>query len=88
MLTVSLDNTSQLLVKITRYSNRVFIVSIIYDKLVFHFIVFKAEEDADRKKVYDTANFYHFVHTLALLGVPLTKRPVLVSSTNDNIMKQ
>jgi len=39
--------------------------------------IFKAEEDADRKKVYDTANFYHFVHTLALLGVPLTKRPVL-----------
>ena len=36
---------------------------------------------------YDTANFYHFVHTLALLGVPLTKRPVLVSSTNDNIMQ-
>jgi len=38
---------------------------------------FKAEEDADRKKVYDTANFYHFLHTLALLAVPLTKRPVL-----------
>ena len=57
------------------------------DKFVFYFLVFKAEEDADRKKVYDTANFYHFVHTLALLGVPLTKRPVLVSSTNDNIMQ-
>ena len=54
---------------------------------MFYFLVFKAEEDADRKKVYDTANFYHFVHTLALLGVPLTKRPVLVSSTNDNIMQ-
>jgi len=38
---------------------------------------FKAEEDADRKKVYDTANFYHFIHTLALLAVPLTKRPLL-----------
>jgi len=38
---------------------------------------FKAEEDADRKKVYDTANFYHFIHTLAILAVPLTKRPVL-----------
>ena len=67
--------------------NRVVIVSSIYDKFVFYFLVFKAEEDADRKKVYDTANFYHFVHTLALLGVPLTKRPVLVSSTNDNIMQ-
>lgn len=38
---------------------------------------FKAEEDADRKRVYDTANFYHFIHTLAILAVPLTKRPVL-----------
>jgi len=38
---------------------------------------FKAEEDADRKKVYDTANFYHFIHTLALLAVPLTKRPIM-----------
>ena len=42
-------------------------------------IAFKAEEDADRKKVYDTANFYHFIHTLALLAVPLTKRPLMVS---------
>ena len=31
------------------------------------------------KKVYDTANFYHFVHTMALLAVPLTRRPALVS---------
>lgn len=38
---------------------------------------FKAEEDADKKKVYDTANFYHFLHTLALLAVPLTKRPAM-----------
>ena len=27
------------------------------------------------------------MHTLALLGVPLTKRPVLVSSANDDIMQ-
>ena len=47
---------------------------------ITYFIAFKAEEDADRKKVYDTANFYHFIHTLAILAVPLTKRPVLVSS--------
>ena len=86
VLTVSLDYTWQLLVKI-KWHNRVVIVSSIYGKFVFYFLVFKAEEDADRKKVYDTANFYHFVHTLALLGVPLTKRPVLVSSTNDNIMQ-
>ena len=47
--------------------------------MITYLIAFKAEEDADRKKVYDTANFYHFIHTLAILAVPLTKRPVLVS---------
>ena len=30
------------------------------------------------KKVYDTANFYHFIHTVALLAVPLSRKPVLV----------
>lgn len=40
---------------------------------------FKAE-DADMKKVYDTANFYHFIHTLALLAVPLTNRPALTGT--------
>ena len=42
------------------------------------FSAFTAEK-ADMKKVYDTANFYHFLHTLALMGVPLTKRPYLVN---------
>ena len=32
------------------------------------------------KKVYDTANFYHFIHTVALLAVPLSRKPVLVST--------
>ncbi|KAF2359779.1 Protein of unknown function DUF423 [Trinorchestia longiramus] len=32
------------------------------------------------KQVYETANRYHFMHTLALLGVPLCKRPKLVST--------
>lgn len=32
------------------------------------------------KEAYDRANHYHFLHTLALLGVPLTRRPALVSS--------
>jgi hypothetical protein len=41
------------------------------------FLAFTAEK-ADMKKVYDTANFYHFMHTLALMGIPLTKRPYLV----------
>ena len=37
-------------------------------------------DKADMKKVYDTANFYHFIHTVALLAVPLSRKPVLVSS--------
>lgn len=32
------------------------------------------------KQVYETANRYHFLHTLALLGVPLCNRPKLVST--------
>jgi len=34
-------------------------------------------EKQEMKRVYDTANFYHFVHTMALLAVPLARRPVL-----------
>jgi len=37
-------------------------------------------DKADLKRVYDTANFYHFVHTLALLAVPMTRRPVLTGT--------
>ena len=44
----------------------------------FCFVLAFSAEKQDMKKVYDTANFYHFLHTLALLGVPLTKRPYLV----------
>ena len=36
------------------------------------------------KKVYDTANFYHFIHTVALLAVPLSRKPVLVSEEYIN----
>ncbi|XP_038050362.1 transmembrane protein 256 homolog [Patiria miniata] len=32
------------------------------------------------KQVFDSANKYQFLHTLALLAVPLTKRPMLVGS--------
>lgn len=38
----------------------------------------KAEENL--KITYETGNRYHFFHTLALLGVPLTRKPVLVGS--------
>jgi uncharacterized membrane protein YgdD (TMEM256/DUF423 family) len=30
------------------------------------------------KKVYDTANFYHFIHTVALFAVPLSRKPIVV----------
>jgi len=36
-------------------------------------------ERQEMKRVYDTANFYHFVHSLALFAVPLARRPALVS---------
>ncbi|KAG8194507.1 hypothetical protein JTE90_013259 [Oedothorax gibbosus] len=32
------------------------------------------------KAAYKTANYYHFLHTLALLAVPLTNRPKLVGA--------
>ncbi|XP_035214197.1 transmembrane protein 256 homolog [Stegodyphus dumicola] len=40
----------------------------------------KPDIPAELKDVYKTANYYHFLHTLALLAVPLTKRPLLVGS--------
>jgi len=39
-----------------------------------------AADKPELKRVYDTANFHHFVHTLALLAVPLCRRPVLTGS--------
>jgi len=39
-----------------------------------------AADKPEMKKVYDTANFYHFMHTLALLAVPLSRRPALTGS--------
>ena len=40
---------------------------------------FPAEKQA-MKKVYDTANNYHFLHTFALLAVPLARKPVLTGT--------
>lgn len=37
------------------------------------------ENAEELKTIYQTANRYHFFHTLALLGVPLCKYPKLVS---------
>ena len=56
--------------KLSVYSLQVFWISFL--------LAFRAEANPEMKKIYDTANFYHFVHTLALLAVPLTKRPKLV----------
>ena len=40
---------------------------------------FPAEKQA-MKKVYDTANNYHFLHTFALLAVPLARKPILTGT--------
>nr|CAD7442839.1 unnamed protein product [Timema bartmani] len=42
--------------------------------------VYPKEGSEERKKIYDMANKYHFLHTLALLGVPLCRLPILSGS--------
>lgn len=39
------------------------------------------ETKEDLRKIFDTANRFHFLHTLALVTVPLCKRPMIVSLT-------
>lgn len=34
----------------------------------------------DLKKIFETANRFHFLHTLALMTVPLCRRPYIVSN--------
>ncbi|XP_053601026.1 transmembrane protein 256 homolog [Plodia interpunctella] len=34
----------------------------------------------DLKKIFETANRFHFLHTLALMTVPLCKRPIVAGS--------
>lgn len=34
-----------------------------------------------QREVFETANRYHFIHTLALLAVPLTNRPNVVCAS-------
>ncbi|XP_015178145.1 PREDICTED: transmembrane protein 256-like [Polistes dominula] len=38
-----------------------------------------AEKFPEQAKIFDTANRYHFFHTLALLGAPLCRRPGLAT---------
>ena len=33
----------------------------------------------DLKEIYNTAQYFHLVHSVALFGLPLVKRPVIVS---------
>lgn len=40
---------------------------------------FPRADDADLKKIFNTANRFHFFHSLALLAVPLARRPAIVS---------
>lgn len=37
------------------------------------------DKEQELKAIFETANRYHFFHTLALLGVPMCKNPKLVS---------
>ncbi|KAG7174425.1 transmembrane protein 256 homolog [Homarus americanus] len=43
-------------------------------------VFYRREYPEELKQVYETANRYHFLHTLALLGVPLCKRPKLAGA--------
>ena len=40
----------------------------------------RSDVPPEYKSVYETANKYHFFHSLALLAVPLTRRPLIVSN--------
>ncbi|KAL2712684.1 transmembrane protein 256-like [Vespula squamosa] len=37
------------------------------------------EKLPDQARIFETANRYHFIHTLALLGLPLSRKPSLVA---------
>lgn len=39
----------------------------------------ETEAKDDLKKIFETANRFHFLHTLALVTVPLCRRPYIVS---------
>lgn len=41
------------------------------------------DEKGEQRRVFDTASRYHFIHTLALLGLPMCRRPNLVRYSNN-----
>ncbi|XP_072746824.1 transmembrane protein 256 homolog [Anoplolepis gracilipes] len=40
----------------------------------------KDERGKEQRRIFETANRYHFIHTLALLGLPLCRFPLVTSS--------
>merc|ERR1719348_1432422 len=42
-----------------------------------HVLMTEATISEERKKAFEVANRYHFLHSVALLGVPLASRPFL-----------
>ena len=50
-------------------------------KYLFSLFLFFQTASSEKKNVFETANRYHFIHTLALCAVPMTRRPALVSFT-------
>lgn len=42
----------------------------------------------DMQKIFDTTNSFHFFHSLALIALPLVRRPVMVSILGKFEMSQ
>lgn len=42
----------------------------------------KADKNQEYLPIYESANQMHFIHSIALVTAPLTKRPVIVSMAN------
>lgn len=38
------------------------------------------DDKVDHKQIFETASRYHFIHTLALLGLPLCRKPFLAAT--------
>lgn len=60
--------------------NIVISVSLLLSQIIFSLsAVYLKNIPQERKTAFETANRYHFLHTLALIAVPLCRRPNLVS---------
>lgn len=44
-----------------------------------HISAINPETFPHQARIFETANKYHFIHSLALLGLPLSRKPTLVS---------